>query len=156
MPDIIRVIKYGVNDYELQVRAANAWRHLYIEFTAAGSGGLSRYEKLSFEDDTTDRTVVKNYAKFDRRNDGPHWNDVKSKPSILYTSGGTMTGNISFNMHGTNRTPFKIYGGDQYGQGISVGVGLLLVEYTVYHDPQVPAFIPLNCSIGLFEFFIYI
>ena len=41
----------------------------------------------------------------------------------LPTTGGTLTGNISFNMNSSVQTPLKVYGGDQYGQGISLGAG---------------------------------
>lgn len=41
----------------------------------------------------------------------------------LPLSGGTMTGNISYNMHSSTQTPLKVYGGDAYGQGISIGAG---------------------------------
>ena len=41
----------------------------------------------------------------------------------LPTTGGTLTGNLSFNMNSSTQTPIKIYGGDTNGQGISVGAG---------------------------------
>ncbi len=41
----------------------------------------------------------------------------------LPLSGGTMTGNISYNMNSSTQIPFKIYGGDVNGQGVSVGAG---------------------------------
>ena len=41
----------------------------------------------------------------------------------LPLAGGTLTGNISYNMNGSTQIPFKVYGGDANGQGISVGAG---------------------------------
>ncbi len=41
----------------------------------------------------------------------------------LPLSGGTLTGNINYTMHSSTQTPFKVYGGDANGQGISVGAG---------------------------------
>ena len=41
----------------------------------------------------------------------------------LSTTGGTLTGNLSFKMNSSTQTPLKIYGGDTNGQGISVGAG---------------------------------
>lgn len=41
----------------------------------------------------------------------------------LPLAGGTMTGNITYNMHGGTNIPVKVYGGDQNGLGISVGAG---------------------------------
>lgn len=38
-------------------------------------------------------------------------------------SGDTVTGNISYNMNSSTQIPFKVYGGDANGQGISVGAG---------------------------------
>lgn len=43
--------------------------------------------------------------------------------NALAKKGGTMTGNITYNMYASTRTPVKIYGGDVNGQGISVGDG---------------------------------
>lgn len=41
----------------------------------------------------------------------------------LPKTGGTITGNISYNMHGSTRTPVQIYGGDANGQGLAIGAG---------------------------------
>lgn len=41
----------------------------------------------------------------------------------LPLAGGTITGNISYNMNSSTQIPFKIYGGDVNGQGISIGAG---------------------------------
>lgn len=41
----------------------------------------------------------------------------------LPLAGGTMTGNISYNMHGCTNIPVKVYGGNKDGLGISVGAG---------------------------------
>ncbi|MDO4333812.1 MAG: pyocin knob domain-containing protein [Eubacteriales bacterium] len=43
--------------------------------------------------------------------------------NYLPLSGGTMTGNISYNLYSSTQTPLKIYGGNADGQGISVGAG---------------------------------
>lgn len=37
--------------------------------------------------------------------------------------GGTLTGNINYTMYSSTQTPFKVYGGDVNGQGISIGAG---------------------------------
>ena len=37
--------------------------------------------------------------------------------------GGTLTGNINYTMYSSTQTPFKVYGGDVDGQGISIGAG---------------------------------
>lgn len=50
-------------------------------------------------------------------------NLTPSNIGALPTTGGTLTGNISFNMNSSTQTPLKVYGGDAYGQGISVGAG---------------------------------
>lgn len=41
----------------------------------------------------------------------------------LPLAGGTMTGNISYNMYGCTNIPVKVYGGNASGLGISVGAG---------------------------------
>lgn len=41
----------------------------------------------------------------------------------LPTSGGTITGNITANMYSSSQIPVKVYGGDAYGQGLSIGAG---------------------------------
>ena len=43
--------------------------------------------------------------------------------NYLPLGGGTLTGNLSYNMNGSTQMPFKVYGGDANGQGISVGAG---------------------------------
>lgn len=48
--------------------------------------------------------------------------DTHTHPYLPLT-GGTMTGNISFNMNSSTQIPLKVYGGDENGQGISVGAG---------------------------------
>ena len=47
----------------------------------------------------------------------------KINATYLKLSGGAMTGNISYNMNSSTQIPFKVYGGDVNGQGISVGAG---------------------------------
>lgn len=41
----------------------------------------------------------------------------------LPTAGGTITGNITANMYSSSQIPLKVYGGDAYGQGLSIGAG---------------------------------
>lgn len=41
----------------------------------------------------------------------------------LFTKKIETTDNISYNMHSSTQTPFKVYGGDANGQGVSVGAG---------------------------------
>lgn len=41
----------------------------------------------------------------------------------LPTTGGTITGNITANMYSSSQIPLKVYGGDTYGQGLSIGAG---------------------------------
>lgn len=48
---------------------------------------------------------------------------TKDLNGYLPLTGGTMTGNISFNMYNSTQIPLKVYGGDGNGQGISVGAG---------------------------------
>ena len=43
--------------------------------------------------------------------------------NALPRAGGTMTGNITYNMYSSTQTPVKVYGGNNNGQGISVGAG---------------------------------
>lgn len=43
--------------------------------------------------------------------------------NALPRAGGTMTGNIAYNMYSSTQTPVKVYGGNNNGQGISVGAG---------------------------------
>lgn len=43
--------------------------------------------------------------------------------NALPRAGGTMTGNISYNMYSLTQIPVKIYGGNNNGQAISVGAG---------------------------------
>ena len=43
--------------------------------------------------------------------------------NALPRSGGTMTGNIAYNMYSSTQTPVKVYGGNNNGQAISVGAG---------------------------------
>lgn len=50
-------------------------------------------------------------------------NAATAAGNALAKKGGTMTGNITYNMYASTRTPVKIYGGDVNGQGISVGDG---------------------------------
>ena len=47
----------------------------------------------------------------------------KINATYLKLAGGTITGNISYNMNSSTQIPFKVYGGDNNGQGISVGAG---------------------------------
>lgn len=57
-------------------------------------------------------------------NGGAVYNYIQG--NVLKLSGGTMTGNIVYNMYNnTNKIPFKVWGGDVngYGLGISVGAG---------------------------------
>lgn len=43
--------------------------------------------------------------------------------TMVTSAWATMTTNISFNMNSSTQIPFKVYGGDANGQGISVGAG---------------------------------
>ena len=47
----------------------------------------------------------------------------RSAISAVNKAGDTLTGNLSYNMNGSTQMPFKVYGGDANGQGISVGAG---------------------------------
>lgn len=61
------------------------------------------------------------------------WANILNKPATfppsnhthayLPLAGGTLTNNISYNMHNSTQTPIYIYGGDANGQGISIGAG---------------------------------
>lgn len=50
-------------------------------------------------------------------------NNFRSAISAVNKAGDTLTGNLSYNMNGSTQIPFKVYGGDVNGQGISVGAG---------------------------------
>lgn len=50
-------------------------------------------------------------------------NNFRSAISAVNKAGDTLTGNLSYNMNGSTQIPFKVYGGDVNGQGVSVGAG---------------------------------
>lgn len=49
--------------------------------------------------------------------------NFRSAISAVNKAGDILTGNLSYNMNGSTQIPFKVYGGDNNGQGISVGAG---------------------------------
>lgn len=80
-------------------------------FTGALTGNADTATKLK-----TARTI--NGVNFDGTA-----NITVADSTKLPLAGGTITGNISYNMNGSTQIPFKVYGGDANGQGVSVGAG---------------------------------
>lgn len=78
MPDIIRVVKYAVNDYELQIRTYSDWRTIQFELFEVGNNGLSTYSYQNLTSYTGTGTVVKTASNKDKIQHEPlTWNDVK-------------------------------------------------------------------------------
>lgn len=80
-------------------------------FTGALTGNAATATKLAIA-----RTI--NGVSFDGSA-----NITVADSTKLPLAGGTITGNISYNMNGSTQIPFKVYGGDANGQNVSVGAG---------------------------------
>ncbi|WP_271814167.1 hypothetical protein [Clostridium beijerinckii] len=78
MPDIIRVVKYGVCDYEIQIRSDTSWKHIGFKFFEAGNGNLLTYAYQNLVSDGGGTTVVKSVNNKDRISHEPlTWNDLE-------------------------------------------------------------------------------
>lgn len=80
IPDVMRVVKYGINDYELQIRSHVSYRHVSFELWEAG-GSLAQYVYRNLAAESGTYTVVRNNDSFNSMVDGPAFADVRGKPT---------------------------------------------------------------------------
>lgn len=80
IPDVLRVVKYGINDYELQIRSHGSYRHVSFELWEAG-GSLAQYAYRNLAAESGTYTVIRNNASFNSMVDGPAFADVRNKPT---------------------------------------------------------------------------
>lgn len=99
-----------------------------LECIAASNGSISSY--LYVRNYKTDGSMVAQKGiKLTMAKNGTLTYDVadannfRSAISAVNKAGDILTGNLSYNMNGATQIPFKVYGGDANGQGVSVGAG---------------------------------
>lgn len=104
MSDIVRVVKRGINDYELQIRSDGNNIEISFELYEVSGNGTSTYSFQNLTAYSGTDTVVKNYTTFDSIVDGEHFSDLRGKPTTLSgygitdalpIGGGTLTGKIT-------------------------------------------------------------
>jgi hypothetical protein len=80
IPDLLRIVKYGVNDYELQIRSPSTYRQVSFEVWEIGST-LSQFAFQSLSAESGTFTVAKNNTAFNGLIDGPSFADLRNKPT---------------------------------------------------------------------------
>lgn len=76
----LRVVKYGVNDYELQILSSIKHYLTSFEMWEIGSS-LSQFAYQNLVPESGSYTVVRDYKTFDRLLDGPSFEDLRNRPN---------------------------------------------------------------------------
>lgn len=80
MPDSLRVVKYGINDYELQIRCTAKFYLTSFEMWEIGNS-LSQFAYQNLAGESGSYTVARDRNAFNRLTDGPSFQDVQDKPT---------------------------------------------------------------------------
>jgi hypothetical protein len=81
MPDIIRIVKYAINDYELQIRSDVNYRHTSFEMWENNYNLTGIYTALV--DYIGSDTVVQDKTTYNTIGDAPAFSDLRLKPTTL-------------------------------------------------------------------------
>lgn len=83
MPDILRVVKYGINDYELQIRSYFNYYDISFELEEIGNMSLVQYAYRSLLPYNGSDPVVANNQTFSKIGDANSFSDLRNKPTTL-------------------------------------------------------------------------